>query len=333
MTRTKVKPPVLSGIAGIIILVFGIMVVGCSQSVGEIAGPVAKENSGSDYATFKTEKAEWETNAVTDYYLTLAHANGSASYTTVSIVRDDTPEYVETGGVSVALTDNFPFPPLAQTIQKIYEILEDEFSKNASVEVVFDTQSHTPISVTVKNHKGSGKDYILTIVDFTIAAKGDEPLDASSGEYKEIEEFDMDQFRAEKDAWLSQNIQNYQFISTAFLNFPTVPVLISVSPNADPKLECPPGFSKTEFEQAKERELLITFGNTIEEIYSKIEYLIREEALQYVSEDPANSVKIRITYNAECHYPEYFSMFNYHADKMLIGGGIAFKISGFERLD
>jgi hypothetical protein len=303
-------------------------------SCGNLSLNNDKENGVSDYITFKTEKNAWETNAVTAYYLTLTHANGSARYTTVSLVKDDTPEYVEIGGVSVTLTDNFPFPPLAQTIQEIYEILEAAFSQNASVEVVFDTQSHTPISVTIKNYNGSGKDYILT-VDFTVAAKGDDPLNTSPGEYQEAEEFDMDLFRAEKEAWLAQNIQNYQFISKNFPGFPAVPVLIIVSSDAEPKLECPPDFPKTEFDQESEEDLLIhsIYGKTIEEIYSRIEYIIEQEALPYVKEDSANGVQIKITYNAEYHYPEYFFIAKYKSDIQTIGGFTIFEIRNFKRLD
>ncbi|MDR0760155.1 MAG: DUF6174 domain-containing protein [Treponema sp.] len=300
-------------------------------SCGNLNNEEAPNNA--DYAAFKTEKTAWETNAVREYYLTLTHANGSSRYTTASIVKDGTPEYVETGGASVTLTGNFPFPPLAQTIQEIYELLEEKFSDNASVEVVFDTQSHIPKSVTIKNYNGSGNDYLLT-VDFIVAAKGDEPLDTASGEYRDVEEFDMDLFRAEKEAWLAQNIQNYQFTSTNFPGFPPVPVLTIVSPDAEPKLEYPADFPENEFGYPSGEDLLIPYGKTIEEIYSRIEYIINEDALPYVKEDPANGVRIKITYNAEYHYPEYFFVSKYDLNVMLIGNYFAiFEILDFEHLD
>jgi hypothetical protein len=140
-------------------------------------------------------------------------------------------------------------------------------------------------------------------------------------------------FEAERAAWEAQNIQNYRFIGTLNLDYPSVPVLVTISPDADPVLECPPGFSETEFEQEAEKYHMF-FAKTIGEIYSAIESNI-EEALNDVSANPNVDVKIQIAYNAEYHYPESFStgLYDRPSGQARDGGGWGFEISGFEQLD
>lgn len=296
-----------------------------------------KENKNIDdgtvFDTFKAEKTEWEKNAITEYYLTLTHEKGLARYTTTALIKNNTPQYIETGGVSTTLTSDFPFSPLAETVQEIYETLEEAFSNDVSVDAAFDTLSHTPKNIRINDYDGSGKDYII-IIDSVIAARGEEPLDTDNEGYVDAEVFNMTLFNAEKEAWLAQDMQDYRYIINTFLGIPTVPVLITVSDNSNSEFECPSGFSKADFEQAKERDSLktSTLGETIDELYSEIEYIIKEDVLQYVDKDQDKGVKIAVVYNTEYHYPEYFSIVYYRGNDISDGGGISFKISGFEQL-
>jgi hypothetical protein len=292
-----------------------------------------KEIDDTVFATFKAEKTEWEKSAITEYYLTLTHQKGLSRYTTTALIKDDTPQYIETGGVSVTLTDNFPFSPLAETVQEIYETLEDAFRNKTSIDVSFDALSHTPISITLNNYNGSGDNYVI-IIDSVVIAQKEEPLIADGEEYVDAKVFNMTLFNAEKEAWFAQDMQDYRYIINTFLDFPTVPVLITVSANSNSEFECPSGFSKADFEQAKERDLLkfSTFGKTIDELYSEIEYRIKEDVSQYSDKDQDEGAKIAVVYNTEYHYPEYFSIIYYRGNEIADGGGMSFRISGFERL-
>jgi hypothetical protein len=278
----------------------------------------------SGFAAFKTERAAWENNPAGDYYLTLTHEIGLARYTTASLVKNGIPEYVETGGASVTLTDNFPFPPPAETIGGIYALLEEAFSADSPPSVEFDIQSHTPKRVRIKNYEGSGQDYLLFVVSFAPQTGGEDNLD--------VEEFDIARLKTEKEAWEAQNIQNYRFIGALHLDYPSVPVWVAISPDAAPVLECPPGFSASEFEQAEKDDMF--FAKTIVEIYSAIESNIKD-ALDYVGANPNAGVKIQIAYNAEYHYPEFFSenLYDRPSGEVKDGGGWSFEITGFERLD
>jgi hypothetical protein len=285
------------------------------------------------FATFKAEKTEWEKSAITEYYLTLTHQKGLSRYTTTALIKDDTPQYIETGGVSITLTENFPFSPLAETVQGIYEIIENAFRDETSVDISFDALSHTPISITLNNYNGSGDNYVI-IIDSVVMVQEEEPLIADVEGYVDAEVFNMTLFNEEKEAWLAQDMQDYRYIINTFLGIPTVPVLITVSANSNSEFECPSGFSKDDFEQAKERDSLksSTLGETIDELYSEIEYIIKEDVSQYTDKDQDKGVKIAVVYNTEYHYPEYFSIVYYRGNDILDGGGISFKISGFERL-
>ncbi|MDR1230465.1 MAG: hypothetical protein LBK61_03580 [Spirochaetaceae bacterium] len=146
----------------------------------------------------------------------------------------------------------------------------------------------------------------------------------------DVEKFDTARLKAEKEAWKAQNIQKYRFIGTLSLDYPSVPVWVTISPGADPVLECPPGFSKTEFEQEEEKYYMF-FAKPIEEIYSAIEANI-DEALNEVSANPNVGITVYIAYNAESHYPESFFTGSYDRPSGEVGdgGGWGFKISGFE---
>jgi hypothetical protein len=118
----------------------------------------------NDFMAFKLEKAGWERQNIDKYYLTLSHTKGTERYTSQAVVSKNIPTYLETGGVSVTLTpDKFPFQPLAETIEYIYETLEGIWNNNSPVIITYDAQLHIPKTVELKNYKGAGERYKLEI--------------------------------------------------------------------------------------------------------------------------------------------------------------------------
>jgi hypothetical protein len=171
--------------------------------------------------------------------------------------------------------------------------------------------------------------WVFALVAFTISCGN---LNTGGEDNLDAEKFDTARLKAEKEAWEAQNIQNYRFIGTLHLDYPSVPVWVTISPDADPVLECPPDFPASEFEQAEKDDMF--FAKPIAEIYSAIEANI-EEALNDVSANPNADIKIGIIYNAKYHYPEFFfrSLYDRPSGEVSDGGGRGFEISGFERLD
>jgi hypothetical protein len=112
----------------------------------------------SDFMEFKTEKAAWERQNIDKYFLTLSHTKGTKRYTSLAVVSENIPTYLETGGVSVTLTpDEFPFQPLAETIEDIYETLDATWNNNSPVIITYDALWHIPKTVELENYKGTGE--------------------------------------------------------------------------------------------------------------------------------------------------------------------------------
>jgi hypothetical protein len=284
-----------------------------------------KPDDDTGYTVFKTEKAAWEANPAGDYYLMLTHEIGSKKYSTAALVKNDTPEYVETGGVSVIPPDSFPFPPPAETVQKIYKLLDAAFSVNSSVSIEFDTTSHTPKHIQIKNYENSGQDYILIVLDFAPKTERTDDKEMDTDGETSIANFDMERFQTEKAAWEAQNISAYRFTTRMLLDYPAVPVRITVKGNGEPEIK--PAAADTEFDI----EMAALYGKTVSEIYASIETAVEKE--KTASRGEHKWVGITIRYNAEYHYPEYYLRCSYYDDLPEPGGFAGLEITGFERLD
>jgi hypothetical protein len=285
-----------------------------------------KPDDDTGFTVFKTEKAAWENRPAGDYHLTLTHKIASKQYATAALVKDGVPVYVETGGVSVASPDNFPFPPPVETILEIYELLEEAFSAGSSVSIKFDAQTHTPKSVWIKNYDGPGLDYTLAVVNFAPESGGEDNKETDMDRETNVVNFDMERFQTEKAAWEAQDITAYRFTTQILLDYPVVPVRITVKGNAEPEIEpvVHDGFMEPDIEMS------VLYGKTVSEIYAAIEADIEKE--KSAPRDEHHRVEITIRYNAEHHYPEYYSACSYCDDLPEPGGFGGVAITGFERI-
>jgi hypothetical protein len=264
----------------------------------------------AEYALFKTEKAAWENAAVTEYYLTLTHANGAARYTTMALVKDDTPEYIETSGVSVTLAVDFPFEPLVGTIQGLYETLEKAFAADASVEVAFDTQAHTPKQATIKNYDGAGNDYSVSVDSF-VKVKGAELLDMEG-----LEPFDAAVFAAERAAWEAEHPGTYSFYqehyrhsqveTTWSLHFSVVDDTPDEYSRRVELIVSDSSWGEGTFSLPEENEWTpFLLSKTISELYEKIEAVWAERSY--------TGAAFLIKYDAQRHYPTLIQIKNVNA--------------------
>jgi hypothetical protein len=281
-----------------------------------------KTDADAAFASFKTERAAWENNPAGDYSLILTHKIGSTQYTTAALVKNGVPEYVETGGVSITLTDNFPFPPPAETIQEIYAALEEAFSAGSSVSIEFDTQTHTPKRVRIKNYDGSGQDYTLVVVSFAPQTGGGDNLDYMDRK-TDVVNFDIERFQNEKTAWEAQGLAAYRFTAQMLLNYPVVPVRITVQDTGEPEIE---PITHDDFTEP-DIEMAALYGKTISDIYASIEADIKKE--RNTPRDEYHWIGITLRYNAEYHYPEYYSASSYYDDLPEPGGFRGIEISDF----
>jgi hypothetical protein len=261
--------------------------------------------------TFYQEKAAWEAQELTDYFLALKHTEGSASYYTSAQIVENIPEYVETGGVFVSvLPEDFPFRPVAETVAEIYEIINDAVSGDMPVDIKFDTQRHIPEFVGIKDTYAK-KEYSIAVVDFKSTEINEEPFNMK-------EDFDQERLRQEKAAWEAQGIKAYRFTAKVLLDIATRPFTFTVGEEID----------AAEDETSSELDLL--FGTTISDIYSRIEDAVKESKRSYTAD--GYTLKSNVRYNEEYHYPEFIWWGPYCNGEALDGGGMGVEISAFEIL-
>jgi hypothetical protein len=94
---------------------------------------------------FYQEKTAWEAQDVTGYFLSLKHTEGSTSYYTSAQVTGNIPQYVEAGDVFASiLPEEFPFRPVAETVEEIYKIINNAVSGDMPLDIKFDIIRHIP---------------------------------------------------------------------------------------------------------------------------------------------------------------------------------------------
>ncbi|GHV89018.1 hypothetical protein AGMMS50267_13780 [Spirochaetia bacterium] len=245
-----------------------------------------------------TELSAWKAQGVTEYWLTLTHTSGSETYSTKAKVTDDVPQYVEMGGVSAAvlLPEDFPFQPLAETVQGLYDLV----AKNTTADTQFDPLNHLPKYVQIGNNT-------IVVTDFEAVTKKT-PI--------ATEDFDWALFNQEKAAWEALNIKSYRFVEHLLCDYPTVPLAITITPNVEP--------------QVVGDETGWYYGDTILEIFTAIESSVKDA--QIIHQDRRYSSPVTIRYNPVYHYPEYFFVGAFYDNEPMDGGGAGVEITRFEVL-
>lgn len=281
-----------------------------------------------DREAFYAEKQAWESQNIDRYYLSLTHTLGSQTFTSHAQVTDDIPSYIETGVVSLVSTRaDFPFPPLAETIDGIYKTVEEVWKKGFPITISYDSLEHTPKNIKITGYTENGTDYTL-VVTFSRNSFETEEDDEDMDRKDDIVNFDMERFQNEKAAWEAQGITAYRFTRQMLLNMPVDPARITVKGNEELEIEVLPhndNFTLSDI------EMLALYGKTISEIYVSIEADIEKQRKK--PRDEHNWVGVTLRYNVDYHFPEYYSMFFSHDDLPLPGGDIGFEISDFEVLD
>jgi hypothetical protein len=153
-------------------------------------------------------------------------------------------------------------------------------------------------------------------------------LNSDSG-FKEKTDGDLNfaTFKTERAAWEAQGITAYRFTAQMLLNYPVVPVRITVKGNGEPEIE---QITHDDFTES-DLEMATLYGKTISDTYASIEAALEKE--RNTPRDEHHRVGITLRYNAEYHYPEYYSACSYYDDLPEPGGSIGIEISDFEILD
>jgi hypothetical protein len=300
-----------------------LLILLCGFSVYSASCSNAAGSSDFEKEVFDAEKAAWEAINIGDYYLALTHILGSQSFSSYAQVTENILSYLETGNVSLALTaESFPFLPLAETIDDIYNTVENVWQKGLPVTISFDPQTHTPKRIKIEGYDKNGNDYVL-LIDF-----GVEPFDDVRVEKRtnDIVNFDMEYFKNEKAAWEAQGISAYRFTARMLLDMPAAPVQITVKGTEEPEI----AFIDTDF-MSPDIEISALYGKTIQEIYDSIEKDI-EKHRQAPPEDDHTWVEILIEYDTEYHYPRSYSLCYYYDDLPEPGGFVGIEIADFEIL-
>jgi hypothetical protein len=153
-----------------------------------------------------------------------------------------------------------------------------------------------------------------------------------SGDNESAGNFDWNRFNQEKAAWEAQEITSYRFTTQIIVNYPVVPVHITVVPNTEPLLEFEP---LPNFPEAgTDLEMATIYGKTIADVYTEIKAKVERLQTAYANEqDKNNQVTFTIRYNTEYHYPEYFVLSKLYDRLSLPGGRGGIEITDFEALD
>jgi len=206
---------------------------------------------------------------------------------------------------------DIPFTPVAETIAGIYQKLEEAYEAGKRVDVSFDKNQHIPSRVKIEDYSGAGEDYIIDVVFFDVP-ESEKPAVKKENGWVEAAAFDWETFEAERAAWDAQGITAYRYVMQLKFDIPTGPALITVGTADDPQ----------EVDAGR-------WGTAIPEIYAAIEAEIRRFVLPYC---PGEVRKIKITYNKQYHYPEFYSFSSWLNGESSVGSGGGFEISDFEVL-
>ncbi|MDR2053775.1 MAG: DUF6174 domain-containing protein [Treponema sp.] len=159
-----------------------------------------------------------------------------------------------------------------------------------------------------------------------IGEKVDANVKPDTEETKEVSliKFDKETFDRERTAWEAQNRDSYRYQILSISDPPLAPVQIAVLPDAEPLIECVPGYVLFRGDDAE--ETVRRHGNTITGLYAAMEADIT--ALQKRAERLRENEEIRISviYNEAYHYPEQFYSDTYWNDVQITGGGYGFVI-------
>lgn len=273
---------------------------------------------GKDVEKFKIERGAWETLAPSRYFLFITHTLGTQTFTSYAAVSDNVPAYYETGGAVVVLApDEFPFVPFAETVDDLYDKIEDAWNASKDVTVSYDRETHTPKKVVIQNYTGTHQ-YTIEL-SFSIKPQGEEnPVteEPTNGG------FDFERFNAERAAWEARGIKAYRLVMEFLYDYPFTPIRLTVNADQEPFVESfPPGFS------GETPETL--FGKTVSEFFAKIEADIRQAEARYQGDEHYQLIS-EIRYNAVYHYPEYFHIGATYDGLPEPGGGTGFTITSFE---
>jgi hypothetical protein len=138
------------------------------------------------------------------------------------------------------------------------------------------------------------------------------PKQPASAEDNSAQPFDSAVFTAEKAAWEAQNISDYLFVIQDYAGMPSYPAEIYVSSNKVSGIE----YYTFSYEQEKPS---LPYGETIDAMFAAI-----------AAEVGHTEYAFRITYNAQYHYPEYFSISIVPpAGETIDGGSYWFEITSF----
>jgi len=126
----------------------------------------------------------------------------------------------------------------------------------------------------------------------------------SSAEQRKNQSFDSARLESERAAWESQNMNQYRFTGRSYLsNKKTVPIMVTVLPDAEPELSC-----KDRWKDVGEKLISsgIPFspfeGKTIDELYSSI----KEVMESYSNKNYGTYIRYDQTY----HYPAYLEIYS-----------------------